>query len=212
MSSALRLLALRRAVTAALLVLVLLPAGAYALPPDPAGPAKTLEKLRLIPVSQPLSMAGYDRGDFPHWSRHANGCTTRKLVLRRDGQNVVHGEKCKRTTGRWRSFYDGLTTDNAREIDIDHVVPLANAWRSGARDWSLRRRGDFANDLENSQLIAVSASSNRSKQDSGPDEWVPPRRDAWCLYASWWVQVKREWALTVVRAEREALVDMIKTC
>jgi Protein of unknown function (DUF1524) len=115
-------------------------------------------------------------------------------------------------SGTWRSFYDGLTFTTSSRVDIDHVVPLANAWRSGAKRWRDGRRRAFANDLEDSQLIAVSASSNRSKGDQGPEAWKLPRRAAWCLYSRWWVQVKRHWRLTVTRPERTQLRRMVATC
>ena len=67
------------------------------------------------------------------------------------------------------SYYDGLTFASRGKLDIDHVVPLANAWRAGAKKWSDDRRRAFANDLDDSQLIAVSAKSNRCKGDQGPD-------------------------------------------
>jgi hypothetical protein len=97
-------------------------------------------------------------------------------------------------------------------VDIDHVVPLANAWRSGAKRWTLVQRRAFANDLQDSQLIAVSASSNRSKGDQGPDTWKPPRRAAWCLYSRWWVQVKSHSRLTATQPERSELRRMVATC
>jgi hypothetical protein len=62
------------------------------------------------------------------------------------------------------------------------------------------------------QLIVVSAASNRSKGDKGPEQWKPPRKKAWCLYSRWWVQVKRHWQLTVVKAERTELREMVATC
>jgi Protein of unknown function (DUF1524) len=140
------------------------------------------------------------------------GCDTRDRVLIRDGRHVVVGDDCLITSGRWRSYYDGLVLKKKSRVDIDHIVPLANAWRSGAKRWSRRRRRSFANDLKDSQLIAVSASSNRSKGDQGPEDWKPPRRKAWCLYSRWWVQVKRHWHLAVVRTERQALRRMVATC
>jgi Protein of unknown function (DUF1524) len=140
------------------------------------------------------------------------GCDTRDRVLIRDGRHVVVGDDCLITSGRWRSYYDGLGLKKKSRVDIDHIVPLANAWRSGAKRWSRRRRRSFANDLKDSQLIAVSASSNRSKGDQGPEDWKPPRRKAWCLYSRWWVQVKRHWHLAVVRTERQALRRMVATC
>ena len=68
------------------------------------------------------------------------------------------------------------------------------------------------NDLREPQLIAVSASSNRSKGDSPPQEWKPPRRAIWCLYARWWTDVKATYRLTVTVAEKRALRVMLRTC
>jgi hypothetical protein len=133
-------------------------------------------------------------------------------VLIRDGENVQVGPGCHIVSGTWHSFYDGITLTSATRVDVDHVVPLANAWRSGAKRWDDARRRAFANDLEDSQLIAVSASSNRAKGDQGPEAWEPPRRAAWCLYSRWWVQVKRHWHLAVVHAERTELRRMVATC
>ncbi|WP_432278394.1 HNH endonuclease family protein [Nocardia carnea] len=73
-----------------------------------------------------------------------------------------------------------------------HVVALAEAWRSGASEWSAERREEFANDLTNPQLIAVTASSNRSKGDQDPADWMPPNPAAHCTYAQIWVGVKIE--------------------
>jgi hypothetical protein len=97
-------------------------------------------------------------------------------------------------SGRWRSYYDGIEETVPGKLDIDHVVPLAEAWRSGASSWTASDRKRFANDLTDPQLVAVSYSSNRSKGDKGPEEWRP-RRAAWCLYARWWVRVKSVWNL-----------------
>lgn len=190
----------------------LLPSPAGALPPRPPSAAKTRVAIGHLKVGDPLSMKGYSRSRFPHWISQGDGCDTRKQVLIHDGQDVSVGPSCRIISGTWRSFYDGLTLTSQSKLDIDHVVPLANAWRSGAKRWSDDRRRDFANDLEDSQLIAVSASSNRSKGDQGPDTWKPPRRAAWCSYSRWWVQVKRHWHLTVLRLERRELRRMVATC
>jgi hypothetical protein len=157
-------------------------------------------------------MKGYTREAFPHWISQGDGCDTRETVLIRDGRDVQTDSACRATSGTWSSYYDGVTLTTASRVDIDHVVPLANAWRSGAKRWDTERRRDFANDLKDSQLIAVSASSNRSKGDQGPEEWKPPRKKAWCLYSRWWVQVKRHWRLAVVRAEQKELRRMVATC
>jgi hypothetical protein len=203
--------ALRRAAIACLLLL-LVPSAADALPPRPPSAAKTRDAIRQLTLAAPLSMRGYDRDLFPHWISQGGGCDSRDRVLIRDARDVNVSSDCRITSGAWRSFYDGLTFTDSSRVDIDHVVPLANAWRSGAKRWPRERRRAFANDLENSELIAVSASSNRSKGDQGPESWKPPRRAAWCLYSRWWVQVKRAWRLTVIRAERTELRKMVATC
>ena len=82
------------------------------------------------------------------------------------------------------------------------MVPLANAWRTGAADWTDAQRSDFANDLTRPQLLAVSLSTNRSKGDQDPSEWKPPRRSYWCVYAQRWVAVKDYWKLRVTAAEK----------
>jgi hypothetical protein len=58
------------------------------------------------------------------------------------------GPKCKLTGGKWISAYDGKTITNASQLDVDHLVPLAEAWRSGAWKWTPVQRQTFANDLE----------------------------------------------------------------
>ena len=133
-------------------------------------------------------------------------------MLKRDGKQVTKGMGCRITSGRWRSVYDAKIIRSASKLDIDHIVPLAEAWRSGASSWPKQRRVRFANDLTDPQLIAVSASSNRSKGDSPPDEWKPPRKKIWCLYARWWIDVKTTWKLTVTTGERTALGSMLDTC
>ena len=87
-------------------------------------------------------MRGYSRAKFPHWRSTGENCDVRDTVLKRDGSNVkVRG--CNVTTGRWTSVYDGKTFTSAAGMDVDHMVPLANAWRSGAADWTEDERGDF---------------------------------------------------------------------
>jgi hypothetical protein len=91
-------------------------------------------------------------------------------------------------------------------------VPLANAWRSGAAAWTTAQREDFANDLDDPQLVAVSAGSNRSKGDQDPSTWKPPATGEWCQYAEDWVAVKTHWKLSVTTAEKSALADMLEKC
>ncbi|MEU5674338.1 HNH endonuclease family protein, partial [Micromonospora sp. NPDC047753] len=106
----------------------------------------------------------------------------------------------------------GGSFSDPSDVDIDHMVPLANAWRSGADEWDNAKRGDFANDTTRPQLFAVSASSNRAKGDQDPSQWKPADRSYWCKYAQDWVTVKHYWKLTVTSAEKAALTDMLEGC
>jgi hypothetical protein len=120
--------------------------------PDPET-AKTL--LTNITVAPQGPQDGYSRDLFPHWITIKGECDTRETVLGRDGTDLDVGDDCYPESGTWKSLYDGETWTQASDLDIDHVVPLNNAWKSGAADWTTDHRQDFANDLENPQLIAV---------------------------------------------------------
>ncbi|WP_326829005.1 HNH endonuclease family protein [Streptosporangium sp. NBC_01810] len=180
----------------------------------PEPPSVTIARAELdqLKTAEPRPMAGYSRARFPHWSAQGSACNTREKVLAREGSYVLQDGQCRPVSGTWSSAYDGKTISYASHVDIDHMVPLANAWRSGAGDWTTAKRGEFANDLKNSQLIAVSAASNRSKGDQSPDLWRPPLVSYWCTYARAWTDVKFDYGLTVTEAERAALKEMLDTC
>jgi hypothetical protein len=168
-------------------------------------------RLKTLAVARAASMKGYSRDRFPHWRTAGANCDVRDTVLKRDGTKVkVKG--CNVTAGKWTSAYDGKAFTDPSLVDIDHMVPLANAWRSGAATWDDDKRSDFANDLEEPQLIAVSAASNRSKGDQDPSTWKPKLTKSWCQYAEDWIAVKSHWKLTVTTAEKAALTDMLETC
>ncbi|UMG91069.1 excalibur calcium-binding domain-containing protein [Nocardioides sp. TF02-7] len=154
--------------------------------------------------------AGYDRDAFPHWIDADGDCRdTRDEVLHDESRTATSG--CDIRTGRWRSPYDGKVVTRSAELDIDHVVALAEAWDSGARRWDLDTRRRFANDLgDHRSLVAVTAATNRSKSDRDPAEWMPPRGR--CAFVRHWVAVKTRWSLTVDRAERTALRRHARTC
>ncbi|MBY8849903.1 HNH endonuclease family protein [Saccharothrix longispora] len=190
-------------------------------PPSPTGaptsgpaapgddPAAQLAALTVAPEGK---MTGYSRDRFPHWSSQGDSCDTREVVLQRQGTDVQTDSACKATSGTWTSAYDGVVVEDAGKLDIDHTVALAEAWRSGADKWTDEERGKFANDLGGLQLIAVTASSNRSKGDQDAAKWKPPAESYWCTYARAVVSVKTLYSLTVDEAERDALATMLKTC
>ncbi|PGH06876.1 hypothetical protein GX51_02121 [Blastomyces parvus] len=181
-------------------------------PPNIPSPTEARSLLASIAVAPQGPQDGYDRDLFPHWITIEGACNTRETVLKRDGTDVDVGSDCYPSTGSWHSLYDGETWTQASDLDIDHVVPLSNAWKSGAAEWAEAKRRDFANDLENPQLIAVTDNVNQEKSDAGPEEWKPPLAAYHCEYASMWVKVKSVYELTITDAEKAALADMLGTC
>ena len=159
--------------------------------------------------------AGYDRDLFEHWiDADGDGCDTRREVLIQESLTPVTVEAaCEIFGGTWVSLYDGFTSENPSDFDIDHMVPLAEAWDSGASSWSDSRRRDFANDLSSTDsLIAVSSSSNRSKSDGDPADWLPPDSSYLCEYVEQWIKVKQQWDLSVDEAEATAIADALSSC
>ncbi|ERF72955.1 hypothetical protein EPUS_05036 [Endocarpon pusillum Z07020] len=188
-----------------------IPAPAPVPPNIPSGSTarSQLAALRVAPVG---SQTGYSRDLFPHWSTQSGTCNTREVVLKRDGTNVVQDSSCAATSGRWYSPFDGAVWTQASDVDIDHMVPLSNAWKSGASSWTTARREQFANDLSNPQLIAVTDDVNQAKGDKGPEDWRPPLTSYYCTYAAMWVKVKYEYNLSVNSAEKSTLQSMLSGC
>ncbi|MGK5679667.1 HNH endonuclease family protein [Actinoplanes sp. URMC 104] len=198
---------------------LLLLAGCEGVTLQPSGPtpkpttdaATSRKQLDALTVARAGTMAKYSRDKFPHWRTTGDNCDVRDSVLKRDGKNVKTSG-CNVVAGTWTSFYDGKVLNSPTKVDIDHVVPLANAWRSGAAKWTTAKREEFANDLDDPQLIAVSAGSNRAKGDQDPSTWKPTQSSSWCEYAQDWIAVKTRWKLTVTTKEKAALDDMLETC
>jgi hypothetical protein len=194
----------------ALSIAVAMPAGAE--PPGIPDPGTAKSQLAELTVAPDGSMDGYSREKFPHWREGADGCNARESVLKRDGQNVQVGSDCYPTSGTWKSPYDGGSWTNPSDVDIDHIVPLAAAWRTGAAQWTQEQRESFANDLEGPQLIAVTDNVNQEKGDQTPDQWLPPEQNYHCTYASAWVGSKHKYKLTVNQAEKSKLESILNGC
>lgn len=181
----------------------------------PAAAAGDVVKVRLHRAIKQLDVAGetrrgYDRDKFRHWVDADGDCRdTRDEVLAQESKVAVRG--CDVQVGRWRSSYDRVTVRHSPDLDIDHLVALAEAWDSGARRWNAGTRERFANDLGDPRsLVAVTASSNRSKSDRDPAEWMP--RFGKCAYVRQWVAVKIRWQLTVDRREKRTLTRRASHC
>jgi hypothetical protein len=186
-----------------------MPTDTTAGPPAP-GPVDVLAALAID--DRPAAGEPYRRDLYPTWrDPDGNGCDAREDALIAATLQPAHTTTgCKVTEGRWVSAYDGLEFTDPGKLDIDHRVPLAEVHRSGGAGWETARRTQIANDPAN--LLAVSASSNRSKGDSDPASWRPPARASWCAYATTWVSVKVAYGLTADSRERDALGQMLEEC
>lgn len=157
---------------------------------------------------------GYDRELFSDWVT-TDGCTTREWVLiEEDTTGAASASDCGGPIpGEWYSVYDDVTVTDPSDLDIDHVVPLAEAWDSGAHAWTPEQRADYATHLTDpDHLIAVTAGSNRAKADADPAEWMPDNEDAWCDYLVTWIEIKLTWDLTVDQAEYNAITNHATGC
>ncbi len=181
--------------------------------------ATSLGQVNRLRVAAPASMAGYSRDKFPHWRdasawgwpvAPSNACDVRSAALYRDGSGVKINTRCTVTAGRWLDSYTATTITTKASMDVDHVVPLAAAWRAGAKTWTAKRRTQFANDKL--ALVSVQSSANRSKGDKTPDLWKPPNKAAWCLYAKRYTSIKTSYAMTTTASEKTALITMLNTC
>ncbi|ANP57207.1 hypothetical protein AVL59_46445 [Streptomyces griseochromogenes] len=186
---------------------------------DRSAPAYTVPlatAVHALPVAAEVR-TGYQRTSFKHWNAGNNpndGCNTRAEVLISEAIDpplILPG--CKLSGGRWWSYYDSKWISSAAALDVDHMVPLAEAWDSGASQWTAGRREAYANDLDvPTSLVAVSAASNRSKADQDPAQWLPPTVEVTCRYLSEWVATKLRWGLTADAEEVDALKQLAQSC
>jgi hypothetical protein len=210
MSRVLKAVAATAAALAMSLTLTATPA--HATPPNIPSYSTAVSRLAALTVASESHGSTYNRDLFPHWITISGACNTREQVLKRDGVGVVVNSSCAATSGSWYSPYDGATWTAAADVDIDHMVPLAEAWASGAWAWTTAQRQTYANDLGGPELWAVTDNVNQSKGDKDPAEWQPPRSAFRCTYARAWIQVKWYYNLTVDSAEKSALNSMLASC
>lgn len=165
-----------------------------------------------LPVASE-NRTGYTRSQFRLWvDADGDGCDTRKEVLIAEADDpVTVGSGCSLSGGRWFSYYDRVSWTDSSRIDVDHVVPLAEAWDSGASAWTAGQRQSYANDLGDSRtLVGVTDTVNQAKGDQDPAEWMPTHDK--CRYVREWVAVKIRWRLKVDSTEKTALQNLSSGC
>jgi len=156
---------------------------------------------------------GYSRDLFPHWiDADGDGCSTRDEVLLAEADDpVTISGTCTITKGRWYSYYDRVSWTDPADVDIDHMVPLAEAWDSGARTWTTTTRKAFANDLGDYRtLVGVTDNVNQAKGDQDPATWLPQYDK--CRYLREFVAVKLRWRLSIDSAEKQAMTSLASSC
>lgn len=185
--------------------------------------AAARDALSRLEVSRAGSMAGYSREEFAHWEdareygwsipsyvQDPGSCDVRDATLIRDGSGVEVGEYCDVGSGEWADPYTGQTLSDPSDLDGEHVVPLANAFRSGAASWSEEKKAAYANDPV--VVAATDDGENQSKGDKGPEAYQPPYEGSHCSYGKRWVQIKDQWSLSITSAEKSALQQMLAGC
>ncbi|CAE6468041.1 unnamed protein product [Rhizoctonia solani] len=180
--------------------------------PTPVSVATAKTYLAGLTVAVESNSPAYSRDLFPTWITISGNCDTRETILKRDGTNVVTDSSCAATSGSWYSVYDGAAWTDKSDVDIDHMVPLKEAWVSGAKDWTTAQRQAFANDVTRPQLLAVTDNVNQSKGDKDPAEWMPPLTSYYCTYVRAWITVKYYYDLSVDSAEKSALTSYLNAC
>ena len=137
-------------------------------------------------------------------------------MLKRDLTKEVFNNSCEIASGVLKDRYTLKTINFKRgvgtsiAVQIDHVIPLAFAWRSGAHSWSLGKRVAFANDPIN--LLAVDGPTNGSKSDSGPDEWLPPNSKYHCTYVIRFTRIAHQYGLRLTASVKRAITSELNTC
>ncbi|MEO6471563.1 MAG: DUF1524 domain-containing protein [Aeromicrobium sp.] len=190
-------------------------------PPPHSGKVSALVALAALAVKGRAPKTGYERSLFGQSWRDLdrNGCDQRNDVLRRDltkfvlkagthGCLVLSGTLESPYTGQIIHFVRGQAT--SRDVQIDHMVALSDAWQKGAQQWTTTKREAFANDFL--ELRAVDSHSNESKGDSDAASWLPHRRRFWCGYVARQIAVKQKYGLWVTTAERDSMARVLNAC
>lgn len=197
---------------AALLTLSLFPGSAFGAQIPLVKSISSATLLAELQVAEESFSPSYKRSAFRHWiDADSNRCDTRREVL---ASESIKPTTCRTLAGgSWVSQFDDAKTTNSSSFDVDHMVPLKEAWESGAYAWDSTTRTSFANDLAyEHSLIAVSAKSNRSKSDRDPNNWMPPATAFQCQYVGRWIAVKHRWSLSVDSAEKSYLSQKVASC
>ncbi|WP_327144643.1 HNH endonuclease family protein [Nocardia sp. NBC_01327] len=191
-------------------------------PPAGVSAAQARTQLAALPVKGRAAMTGYTRDQFgPAWTDNNNdpgghnGCDTRDDILRRDLTDVSPASGCTIQSGTLHDVYTGKTIAFQRGpkssvVQIDHMVPLGDAWQTGAQQLTAERRQDLANDPLN--LQAVDGPTNEAKGDGDAATWLPPNNAYRCVYVERQIAVKTAYGLWITSGEHDAMDKLLAGC
>lgn len=172
------------------------------------------ETLRQLPVREWASTEGYSRDQFGDGWDTVLGCSVRVIILYRDLRDTILGDNCTVISGVLDDPYSGeekrYSSENPSDIQIDHVVALSNAWKTGAAMLTQEQREKLANDPLN--LLAVDGKLNQIKGDADAADWMPPEKEFHCTYIARQIAVKYKYSLWVRNNERQAMEKTLSHC
>ncbi len=143
------------------------------------------------------------------WSDVDSDCqnTRAEILISRSLERVGLNKKgCIVLSGKWNDFYFNETHTRASDVDIDHVVPLKNAFDTGAANWPEEKRVRFANDPDN--LVITNLKYNRQKGAKSPLEWLPVQKNYACKYLKSWISTKEKYHLTISEQVRKQYSEL----
>lgn len=186
--------------------------------PDKDSSQLASEVLEKLEVKGRAPKTGYKREEFYKTWPKIDGCSLRQRIIRRevgesakldsDNCTVLKGEFDEPYTGEHVVFQE--KTEFSKNIQIDHVVALSDAWQKGAQYKSSEERYAMATDPLN--LLAVDASANQGKSDGDAATWLPRNKGFRCQYVARQISVKYKYGLWITEAEHEAMTKVLQTC
>lgn len=178
-----------------------------------SAPLRTAVKSLVVAAE---SNSGYDRDRyFGQWIDANKDCqNSRHEVLLQETRvtaTYTSSRRCSVKYGKWVTTWDNKIHTSATTVQIDHTVPVHEAWGSGAKKWTQAKRVAFYNDISDKRTLNAQTSAlNSSKGARGPEQWLPPKNR--CAYVTSWVAVKKRWGLTVDTTEKAALTRLAAGC
>lgn len=172
--------------------------------------------LETLEVKGRAPKTGYKRTEFYETWPTIDGCNLRQRIIKREVGDSAKLDGCDVVAGTFTEAYTGETREYktkaefSKNIQIDHIVALSDAWQKGAQKLTKEKRYEFATDPLN--LIAADASANQQKSDGDAATWLPKNKAFRCRYVARQVSVKSKYALWVTQAEHDAIARVLSTC